>query len=92
MTDNFVRSTSVLHRRLEGEMVLVHTETEEIWRLNETAADIWDCLQTNQSEGDLISLLGAQYSVDEADLLDDVKNVLEQFVKSGLVEKTSGAA
>ena len=92
MTDNFVRSANVLHRRLEGEMVLVHTETEEIWRLNETAADIWDCLQTNISEGDLISLLGAQYSVDEADLLDDVKNVLEQLVKSGLVEKTSGAA
>ena len=91
MTVNFVRSENVLNRRLEGEIVLVHTETEEIWHLNATAADIWDCLLNSQSEGDLVSMLGKRYSADETELLEDVKNVLGQLVKSGLVVKSSAA-
>jgi hypothetical protein len=89
MPDRYTRSSGVLHRRLEDEMILVHLDTDRTWHLNPTAADIWELLETRRSEVELAEDLCDRYAVPVDELLPDVQAMLAALEDAGLIEVES---
>jgi hypothetical protein len=75
-------SQDVLTAHLEGEAVLLHLKTKQYFRLNETAAAIWQGLERNLDAAAIVASLVQDFDVDTdtahsalARTLEDLKNL-----------------
>ena len=85
---------NVVARLVDGEVVLVHLETNRIFTLNGTGTRIWELLNGAEEVGDLQALerrLHEQFEVDDDVLHDDVTALLRQFEEERLMVHDSGA-
>ena len=85
---------NVVARLVDGEIVLVHLETNRIFTLNVTGTHIWEILNGDEEVGDLQTLerrLQEQYDVDDDVLHADITALLRQFEEEQLMVHDSGA-
>ena len=73
---------SVVARRLDDTVVLVHLDTNRIFTLNRTGTEIWDLLAAGQSETEIQQSLLERFAIAP----DDVHHELEAFVGLLLTE------
>ena len=90
----FVRSQSVVSRRVAGETLIVPIrgkvgDLASIYSFNETGSLIWQTLETPKSLVELIELIEAEYSVDREQAESDATRFLNDMLAVGLVEVCS---
>ena len=54
--------------------------------MNITAREILEFLEQDYSIADILNILSNKYSVEKETLINDVNNVLENLIKSGIIE------
>ena len=74
---------------LDGELVLYDEHTASVHHLNPTASVVWQCLDGDASVAAIARDLSMAYSVEEAVVVQDVLDVVQQFARMGLLD--SGA-
>jgi hypothetical protein len=87
---NFQIPAHVLHREVDGEMVLLNLETERYFGLDAIGADIVTRL-TQQPEAAALGALVADYPVDPEVLHRDVDDLVATLLEAGLLERVEGA-
>lgn len=90
----FVRSQSVVSRRVAGETLIVPIrgkvgDLASIYSFNETGSLIWQTLETPKSLAELIEVVEAEYSVEHEQAERDAKQFLNDMLAVGLVEVCS---
>lgn len=78
-------ATQVLARRLPGGAVLVHLGTNRIFELNETGAKVWELLSEGLDNGQILQRLIEEFAVEPALAAADLRTVLEQLEREGLL-------
>ena len=76
----------VLHREVEGQMVLLNLETEQYYGLNEVGSQIVTHLTEHPFE-QAISRLGDEFEVDVTVLHRDVERLVDELVEAGLLKR-----
>lgn len=79
-------SKDVLTAHLEGEAVLLHLETKQYYRLNETGAFIWKCFERGLDTTATAARLIEEFDVDTATAETELQRVLAELRARHLVE------
>lgn len=79
----------VLHRQVDGEMVLLNLETERYFGLDAIGADIVMRL-TEQPVDAALGALVADYAVEADVLRRDVDDLMAELLEAGLIERAGG--
>lgn len=79
------RRTEFEERTVEGEMVVVDQESEQIHQLNETASFIWQLCDGKHDRQQIVEELSTAFEVDAETAEQDVTNVLEKLEEIGLL-------
>jgi hypothetical protein len=80
----------VVSRRLGDELVLVHLGSNRIFRLNRTAARLWELIGEGvTTDAGLHDALRGEFDVGEEELRGEIAGTLERLRRQGLVR--SGA-
>jgi hypothetical protein len=87
---SFALPTSVLHREVNKEMVLLNVESEQYFGLNEVGADIVKRLTDEPFETAMVAL-ARDYDVHPDVLRRDVANLVDALVRAGLLERMDGS-
>ena len=87
----FVRSRSVVSRRVSGETLIVPVrgkvgDLASIYSFNEVASLIWQLLDMPRDLFELVSAVEREYDVDPAQAQQDVSKFLNDALSVGLVE------
>jgi hypothetical protein len=75
----------VLTAHLEGEAVLLHMETKDYFRLNETAAVVWKALERGRDRAAIVAELVEGFDVDAAEAAEELDRLLAELAGRGLV-------
>ena len=87
----FVRSQSVVSRRVSGETLIVPVrgkvgDLASIYSFNEVASLIWQLLEIPRDVSELVSAVEREYDVDPQQAQQDVSKFLNDMLSVGLVE------
>lgn len=87
----FVRSQSVVSRRVAGETLIVPVrgkvgDLASIYSFNTTGSLIWESLDTAKGFAELISIIEQEYAVEHDQAEKDVKQFLNEMLAADLVQ------
>jgi hypothetical protein len=68
-----------MEREVDGEIILLDTESNLIHQLNKTASVIWRKCQEGLSPGEIAEALAKDFDVEEDKLQEDVKRAIDRF-------------
>ncbi len=88
MTTRLLPNPDVLAQQVDDSMVLVHLETNGIFTLNSTGRRVWELLAGGRAVEELERALQEQYQVDQAQLHQEVTELLEMLRTEQLVIET----
>ena len=74
--------------QLNGELVMMDTESEKYLGLNSVAARVWEILESNQSIIGICQILQQEYNIDKDTCISDVSACIEEMRSLGLVHIT----
>ena len=77
---------TVFAQEVDGEMVLLDMNSENYFGLDAVGTDIWQAMQENESLSDVLTVLLAQYEVEESVLKKDLLDFVEKLQESELVK------
>ena len=76
---------SVVSQLVEGETVLVHLETNEIYALNRTATRAWELIATGEAYGAMRAELQREFDAAGDEIEGDLAKLLSDLVAKKLV-------
>ena len=79
------RAEELPFSRLENQLLVVVAKTREVHLLNESAARIWDLLETPESLGSLMEALGEEFDLDPGTAEKEVEAAVSEMIGKGLV-------
>jgi hypothetical protein len=82
------RLDKVLVQDLEGEVLVLDRETDQIHQLNQTATFIWRHVEEAPSEERIAELLAEAFEVEKQVAVRDVYGTLNQFRALNLVQES----
>ena len=85
-TDTVASSETALSTTLDGEAVILETESGTYYGLNEVATHVWERLDEQQTIADLRDSVLAEYDVEQERVEHDLEAVLADMAENGLVE------
>ncbi len=71
---------------MAGDKVMVDFESGKYFLLKGTAVDIWECIQTETTIGNILSKLQSIYDVDEETCLKGIISFIAQLQQNNFVE------
>ena len=77
---------TVLFRDLDGEAILLATDSGKYFGLNEVGTRMWSLLRQHEEVEPVCRELLAEYDVPEAQLREDLARFVEALVAKGLVK------
>jgi hypothetical protein len=77
--------TDAAWRRLGDEVVIVHLKTNQIYRLNRTAARFWELLAEGRDREAAERVLVDEFEVDEDVLRHEVRGLVDELSRAGLL-------
>ena len=80
----------VITQELEGELVLVHMETNRIFALNATGARFWELLESGLDARGIRETLEREFDVDPQQLESEMEGLVAALAAEGLVEHAGG--
>lgn len=88
MTQRVMRSTTVVWNVIDGEAVLLNTETGLYFGMNKTATALWSILDTPKTVEEVIQAMARLFPVDKATIATDVAEVMTTLESKRLIERT----
>lgn len=87
---SFIRNSNFVLRQIAGESFLIPITTvgadlQRIYKLNESALEIWNCLEKEADIERLVGELNEKYDADIGTLEADIHSALEEFLKRGFL-------
>lgn len=70
---------------VDNELVILNTETEQFYGLNESAADMWTALKETDSVEAAVAHMVEQYDVSTDQVRQDMENLIKQLVEWNLI-------
>ncbi len=84
---NLVAPKDLLFQELsDGESVFLNMENETYYGLDSIGTDMWKALTSSDSINDAFDKLIDEYEIDKDTLKKDFDELVEKFLKNGLVE------
>lgn len=77
--DGYVPRTDLLVREVDGETVILDRQADVIHTLNSTASFIWEALQLQKTQQDIVQSLVAAFDIDSEKAKTDVDAVLSNL-------------
>jgi len=77
----------VVWKDVDGEVVLVHLETNRIYELNRTGARLWTLLNEGRSVEEAEKILTEEFAVDDQTAHTETAALLEDLLRQQLVEE-----
>jgi predicted RND superfamily exporter protein len=81
----YTRNSRTISGRLHDELVMMDLEQGKYFSLNPVATRIWDLLEKEMTLDELCALLTEEYDVESNQCMDEVRELLEEMEKLGLV-------
>ena len=89
MTEKYIsRGKDIKFRELDSQCVLLNLESGAYYTLNRVGAFIWDLLDGNMRAHEIIDRVVDRFSVERGVAADDVKALLKDLEREGLIEMT----
>ena len=86
MGDVYVRSTKILEKTLDGELLLIDSDTDVILNLNPLGTAVWHFLDTPRETNEIIEVLCAAFpDIPEEQIREDTSRLLDQLVDRQLL-------
>lgn len=85
------RRADIVLQDVGGEAILIDPRTDEAHVLNGSAARLWQMCDGERSMDELAAEFGAIYDLTAADVLEDVREVVDELVRLKLVESPTAA-
>ena len=85
LNERYWPSPEVRLRVVGGEAIILDLASEEIFRLNETGTRVWQLLAEHHAPHAVLQVLLEEHDVEEATLHDDVTELIEQLLDTGLI-------
>jgi phage gp29-like protein len=76
----------VVTQVVEGETVLVHLQTNEIYALNATATRAWDLLVSGMNRESVQEALQREFDVAPEELRSEIDSLIEELVEKKLLQ------
>ena len=83
---NYTRNNSTITGKLHDELVMMDIDKGKYFAFNEVATRIWEILEKPKTEDELVTQLLEEYEVEEEQCRAEVKELLGELGKLGLVE------
>ena len=88
-TANWRPDPDVVTQVVEGETVLVHLQTNEIFALNPTATRAWDLLAAGRTRDEVQEALRIEFDVPPDQLRDEIDALIAKLVDKRLLQAES---
>lgn len=85
MTDTPRPHADVSWRRLGDEVVIVHLKTNQIYRLNRTAARFWELIAEGSDRATAERVLAEEFDVGDDELRHETTSLVSEFSNEGLL-------
>jgi hypothetical protein len=85
--DAFAPNPDVVAQRVQGEVVLVHLRTNEIYTLNRTGARAWELLAEGQARSAIRAGLATEFTADEDQVGSELDQLLDELLAKQLIER-----
>ncbi len=79
------RRSDVIFRVVDGEVVILDRRHDTVHRLNATASFVWEHCDGNRTAEEIADLLAAEFPDARDQVLADVRHILAQFDRLGLL-------
>jgi coenzyme PQQ synthesis protein D (PqqD) len=86
-----VRVSGIKERDVEGDLILYGDKARQGWILNDSAALIWLLIDNVRTADDIAAALATRLGVKEHDLHHDIRRILEEFRKIGVIRAATNA-
>jgi Coenzyme PQQ synthesis protein D (PqqD) len=80
----------VVTQRVEGETVLVHLQTNEIYALNTTASRAWDLLVKGLNRDAVQQELQREFDASPAEIYGEIDTLISSLVEKKLLRPSAG--
>jgi hypothetical protein len=77
----------ILWRAVSGEVIIVNSNTGENCYLNSTGSEIWQMINKGLDFDRICEKLAGVYNVTNDEIAKDIKNIVDDLVKSKILEK-----
>lgn len=78
---------SLAYRKIGSNVYIVDSKNSMLYKLNETAAIIWEGIVKKKSVKQIVKDISSTYDVDLQTVENDVNEIINQLVTNGLIEK-----
>ena len=85
MTDARIGREGLLVREVDGELLVLDTEADQIHQLNSTASEIWRLHQDGLDAKEIADALANRFEVDKDKVVIDVSQAIQDFRARGLL-------
>lgn len=82
----FRKCPDVIERMIDGEAVLLDTNTGVYYSLEDTGSRIWEMLDGTMTISDIVSRIVEEYEVSEDRAIEDAGKLFADLEREGLVE------
>lgn len=88
--DRFLVDADKVSYRIVGEeSVILNLESGDYYGLNAAGTAIWEMIMAGKTLGEIVAKLKLSYNTEESTLRSDVKKLLSDLTKEGLIKKDS---
>jgi Coenzyme PQQ synthesis protein D (PqqD) len=82
------RRRGLISRTVDGEVVILNRETDQVHRLNVTASYIWNLCDGTHMPDDIAARLAADFEKAADEVIEDVRGALANLRELGLLESS----
>ena len=87
--DTWEPNPDVVTQQVEGETVLVHLQTNEIYALNRTASRGWELLAGGMSKDSAIEQLRGEFDAPPEQIRDEIDTLIANLVEQKLLRPSA---
>lgn len=84
---SYTKLPNSISSEIQGETVMVNIDLGKYFALNEVASAIWNALETDKTEEEIVHALLEQFDVEESECRDQVSKFLKELVHLNLIKE-----
>lgn len=84
----YVKSSKIVSREINGEILILNTENNSIYSLNKSASYVWNNIE-NQLLDTMVRTLSRKYNEDIEIILKDVQELVKSLLEKNLIVEKS---
>ncbi len=86
---SYCRSDGVFGKKIDGSLCLLKNKDKYVYKLNDTAAFLWELLENPQTSTKLSKALTKKYKISQSQAQKDVESFLKYYLGEKLIKKVS---